>query len=160
MNAISLEKNDLNDSDDSDENLLFNQEKNRMVERHSQTNTPGEETFYGVDMTPKAENTIINEVDKDFDYNKQSEEEKIYNNLINQYINLFNQGKISELEKLIEDCNNESLSIEYKFNFTFNKFIYNKNKIAYIVRCIDHKNDYGNSEDEAINVSVGYKCII
>ena len=153
MNAISLEKNDLNDSDDSDENLLFNQEKNRMVERHSQTNTPGEETFYGVDMTPKAENTIINEVDKDFDYNKQSEEEKIYNNLINQYINLFNQGKISELEKLIEDCNNESLSIEYKFNFTFNKFIYNKNKIAYIVRCIDHKNDYGNSEDEAINVS-------
>ena len=153
LNAISLEKNDLNDSDDSDENLLFNQEKNRMVERHSQTNTPGEETFYGVDMTPKAENTIINEVDKDFDYNKQSEEEKIYNNLINQYINLFNQGKISELEKLIEDCNNESLSIEYKFNFTFNKFIYNKNKIAYIVRCIDHKNDYGNSEDEAINVS-------
>ena len=152
MNAISLEKEDLNDSEDSDEkDLLLTQEKNKIFEPQSPDLTPGEDTFFG--DTPQVENTTINEVDKDFDYNKQSEEEKIYNILIKQYITLFNEGKVSDLEKLIDDCNNESLSIDYKFNFTFNKFIYGQNQISYIVRCIDHKNEYGNSEDENDNNS-------
>ena len=63
---------------------------------------------------------------------------------------LFNEGKINELEKLIDNINKSSNSIEYKFNFTFDKYKYADKEIAYIVRCIDNKNDIGKSSEESM----------
>jgi hypothetical protein len=80
---------------------------------------------------------------------KQSDEEKMYNNLMDQYKSLFNEGKINELEKLIDNINKSSNSIEYKFNFTFDKYKYGEKKVSFIVRCIDNKNDFGKSEEES-----------
>ena len=70
---------------------------------------------------------------------------------MDKYISLFNKGKLSELESLIDKCNNDSLSIEYKFNFTFKKLIYDSNKICYIIRCIDNKNDLDYYEEDISN---------
>ena len=81
---------------------------------------------------------------------KISDEEKIYNNLMDQYKSLFNEGKISELEKLIDNINKGSNSIEYKFTFTFDKYKYSDKEIAYIVRCIDNKNEIGKSSEESM----------
>ena len=83
-------------------------------------------------------------------YKKQSEEEKIYKKKVTQYRALFNNEKFSELEELIDLDNKESSSNEFKFNFTFDRIRYGKNQLAFIVRCIDNKNEFGKSEEESI----------
>ena len=83
-------------------------------------------------------------------YNKQSEEEKIYRQKLRQYKALFNNGKFHELEDLIDLNNRDSTSNEFKFNFTFDRIRYGDKQLAYIVRCIDNKNELGRSEEESI----------
>ena len=83
-------------------------------------------------------------------YSKQSEEEKVYRQKMRQYKSLFNNNKFSELEDLIDLNNKDSTSIEFKFNFTFDRIKYGNNQVAYIVRCIDNKNELGRSEEESI----------
>jgi hypothetical protein len=83
-------------------------------------------------------------------YNKQSEEEKVYRQKIRQYKSLFNNNKFTELEELIDLNNKDSTSIEFKFNFTFDRIKYGNNEVCYIVRCIDNKNELGRSEEESI----------
>ena len=80
---------------------------------------------------------------------KENETEKQYNLYMTQYKNLFEEGKMNELEELIDTCNKNSKTIEYKFNFTFDKYKYGNQKVSFIVRCIDNKNDYGKSEEES-----------
>ena len=87
---------------------------------------------------------------KDKLLNKQNEEKNKYNKIIKKYINLFESYHFTELEDLI-DSYNSSTQIEYKFNFTFDRYNYSNNQVAYIVRCIDNKNDAGKSEEETIN---------
>ena len=82
-------------------------------------------------------------------FNKESEEEKLYNERIEQYKKFFNDGKLNELEELIDNYNKDSSSIEYKFNFTFDKYKYDDNKMSYIIRCIDNKNEIGQSQEES-----------
>ena len=83
-------------------------------------------------------------------YNKQSEEEKTYRQKIKQYKSLFNNCKFRELEDLIDINNRDSTSNEFKFNFTFDRMRYGDKQIAFIVRCIDNKNELGRSEEESI----------
>ena len=83
-------------------------------------------------------------------FNKETEEEKIYKEKMNQYKSLFNNGKMNDLEELIDNCNKNSSSVEYKFNFTFDKYKYANKQISYIVRCIDNKNDEGKSQEESL----------
>ena len=80
----------------------------------------------------------------------QSEEEKIYHQKIKEYKNLFNNGKFTELENLIEECNKDSISNEFKFNFTFDRMKYGENEVCYIVRCIDNKNEIGSNDQESV----------
>ena len=109
------------------------------------TITPGKNPFTdSIEVEPD-----VNSVGKNIMLNKESEEEKKYKNKILQYKILFNEGKLNELEELIENCNNNSSSIEYKFNFTFDKYKYGNKEISYIVRCIDNKNDIGQSQEES-----------
>ena len=84
------------------------------------------------------------------DTSHQSEEEKIYRQKIKEYRSLFNSGNFTELENLIDNCNKDSFSNEYKFNFTFDRMKFGENEVAYIVRCIDNKNEPGTNEQESI----------
>ena len=82
--------------------------------------------------------------------NKQNEEKNKYNKIIKKYLNLFESCNFTELEDLIDSYNINSQQ-EYKFNFTFDRYNYGNNQVAYIVRCIDNKNDAGKSEEETFN---------
>ena len=90
------------------------------------------------------------EINSKDNYNKQTEEEKLYKQKIRQYKLLFNSGKFTELEDLIDLNNKDSSSNEFKFNFTFDVIKYGENQVSYIVRCIDNKNEGGRSEEESI----------
>ena len=155
----STDADDINETiDESDEKDLLlkpDKKKNKInLISTPQTPTPGGDTP-DPDITPQIDSNIDttnrNEYDKKMGFNKLSEEEKNYNNYMSQYKSLFNEGKIDELENLIDICNKDSSSIEYKFNFTFDKLIYGNKQISYIVRCIDNKNDFGKSQEETEN---------
>ena len=94
------------------------------------------------------ESNIKNKEEKEA-FNIEREEEQIYKTRINLYKSLFNDGKINELEELIDNCNKKSSSIEYKFNFTFDKYIFGNKQLSYIVRCVENKNDEGIEQEES-----------
>ena len=107
------------------------------------TPTPGKEGDLAEKGNIKISNRMVN-------FNKQSEEEKNYKSKLIQYRTFFEKGKFNELEDLIDKCNKDSNSNEYTFNFTFDQYKYGNKKIAYIVRCIDNKNEFGKSEEDTI----------
>ena len=122
---------------------------------NSETPTPAGDTLITPGGVTPLSDTIeeesdLNNLDQNIVFNKESEEEKRYKSKMEQYIYLFNEGKINDLEELIDNCNKNTSSIEYKFNFTFDKYKYGYKQISYIVRCIDNKIDTGQSEEESI----------
>ena len=144
---LKPEKNDKND--------IMNDKYNYDTPTPNPTPTP---TPNG--QTPENDLTLISnsalnnnsndeDDEKNTNFNKNSKEEKLYKNRMNRYKNLFNEGKLNELEQLIDNCNENSSSIDYKFNFTFDKYKYDQKQISYIVRCVDNKNDNGKSEEES-----------
>ena len=80
-------------------------------------------------------------------------EESIFHEKLNLYRKLFFNENFDELEKAIVNDMKDKETIVYKFNFTFKKYIYNKNKCAYIIRCIENKNllGFSGSDDEENN---------
>ena len=82
---------------------------------------------------------------------KKSEEEKICLEKIEEYKHLFNEEKFEELEDLIDLCNKDSVYSEYKFNFTFDRYKFGDNDMAYIIRCIDNQNQEGLSEEKSVD---------
>ncbi len=80
-------------------------------------------------------------------FNKQTDENKEFQSKINQYRSLFETARFSELEELIEKVNSETITKEYKINFTFSVYRFGDNQVAYVIRCIDNKSefDYGAS---------------
>jgi hypothetical protein len=69
------------------------------------------------------------------------------------YKRLFLNENFNELEKTITFDTKDNEKIVYKFNFTFKKYLYNDNKISYIIRCIENKNlnGFSGSDDEVYN---------
>ena len=141
-----------------DENdLLMEEEKKNDKNSGKNFNTPAPTPTPGGETTPGAvpisesaeDDSDITNGEQKVGFNKQSEEEKFYNSKIEQYKSLFNEGKVNDLEELIDNCNKNSASVEYKFNFTFDKYRYGNKQISYIVRCIDNKNDIGKSQEES-----------
>ena len=152
MNKNSVIESDIQEEDyEEDELLIENEEKkSNIVTTTNITPTP---TPMGETPTPPGNVTPISEEGEDSSQNmilkKENEIEKQYNFYMTQYKTLFEEGKMNELEDLIDNCNKNSKTIEYKFNFTFDKYKYGENKVSFIVRCIDNKNDYGKSEEES-----------
>ena len=152
-----------------EEDYLMEEEKNKEKEIKDQKNntlnyknssiitlnpTP---TPYDGTLTPP--NQISDSIDIDSDINnteqnivlnKESEDKKLFNTKMNQYKKLFNEGKINELEDFIDDCNKNSSSVGFKFNFTFDRYKYGNKQISYIIRCIDTKNDIRISQEESV----------
>ena len=168
-NNIEEDENEKNDDEDENESLLKSEYSNRKKTSNQNNNQENSniQSSYNTPAptptptpTPDGETPNINaslitnsiiskEGDKNIDFKKYSHEEKLYKTRMNQYKTLFYEGKIDELDELIENCNKNSTSIEYKFNFTFDRYKFGKNQIAYIVRCVDTKNDIGNSDEES-----------
>ena len=142
-----------------DENdLLMEDKKNNNIDKDEDKNntptpnpspTPMGPTPITISESNDEESNIVN-LEEKIKLNKQSEEEKIFNTKIEQYKTLFNEENFESLEKLINKCNDNSSSVEYKFNFSFNKKAYENKQVMYIVRCIDNKNDIGKSQEESI----------
>ena len=148
-------QNDIIGEDDENDPLI-NEETNINIKNDKATylsmQTPNQTKIES--QTPDDVDASSSKMDSSSDqkenHKKISDEEKNYNYLMEQYQSLFNEGKINELEKLIDNINKSSNSIEYKFNFTFDKYKYADKEIAYIVRCIDNKNDIGKSSEESM----------
>ena len=154
IKLLSTNKNSVLDSDvmgeeyEEDELLLENEEtkSNAVITitptPNGETPTPGEVNTPLVDETGE-------ESSQNMIFQKENEADRQYNSYMNQYKKLFEEGKLNELEELIDNCNKNSKTIEYKFNFTFDKYKYGEKKVSFIVRCIDNKNDFGKSEEES-----------
>ena len=82
----------------------------------------------------------------------KSVEEKVFFEKMEQLCNLFKEEKYDNLEDLIEQYNKDSKYIEYKFNFTFDKYKFGENNISYIIRCIDIKNNEAQSEEKSFEL--------
>ena len=117
------------------------------------TPTPDENLLnvnYNNNDNVNGDSSKINQQNANLDFNKKSEEEKDFIMKVKQYKELFTKGKFDELDELIDDCNRDSNSKEYKFNFTFDKYKFGIKNISYIVRCIDSKNEGINSDNDSI----------
>ena len=68
-------------------------------------------------------------------------ENNFFENKLNHYKHLFNLEKYHDLENLVVEDTLDHDCIEIKFNFTFKKYHYGNNQYAYIIRCIDNKNE-------------------
>ena len=108
---------------------------------HNNTLTPGSTP------TPEEKDIPTEEKLKNSDIN---EKKKKIKKILLKYQNLFQQSKFSDLEELIDFYNLNSI-YEYKFNFTFDRYKFGNNQMAYVVRCIELKNDSGKSAEETIN---------
>ena len=86
---------------------------------------------------------------------QMNNEELMFMNKLKIYKSLFTKNNFIKLEDMI-DSDTKDNSITYKFNFTFKKYNYHNNKVCYIIRCVDNKNEYGikysSSESEGLNI--------
>ena len=127
-------------------NAIKKTQKDRETPNPTSTPTPTPTPTPTFDQTPTPDGKESRSKKKKI----KNEEKDNYNSIIKKYVKLFENFYFSELENLIDNYNLNS-SIEYKFNFTFDRYKYGNNHMAYIVRCIDNKNDAGKSEEETIN---------
>ena len=84
-------------------------------------------------------------------------ENNCFENKLNQYKNLFNLEKYKDLENLMIEDTMDHECIEIKFNFTFKKYHYGNNQHAYIIRCIDNKNEIVSSGSDVENNIQNYE---
>ncbi len=76
------------------------------------------------------------------------DENYTFENKLKQYKNLFIFERYNDLEKLMDDDTNDPECNVIKFNFTFKKYLYGDNSYAYIIRCIDNKNNIVSSDSD------------
>lgn len=140
-------EDDFFDDDEDNELLLSNCSKQKMKKKKfTPTPTGGEGQNFPLNLT------ILNLQQEKLMLNR-SEEEKIFYERMEKVDNLFKEEKYEDLEDLIDSYNKEpKLFAEYKFNFTFDKYIFGDNNISYIIRCIDNKNIDGQSEEKSFDL--------
>ncbi|MCQ2816891.1 MAG: PAS domain S-box protein, partial [archaeon] len=119
------------------------------------TPTPGL-TFKGNTPGNTPNENLINEEER-VDFNKQSDEEKEFKTKIDKHVVLFEDGKFNELEQLIDEYAKESNFNDFKFNIAFDIYKYGEKQRAYVIRCIDNKNEGGDSDEETVGENVDPK---
>ena len=139
--------NQLNNNNNNKPNNKIN--KNNKNYKNKRPSTP----YYTPTPTPEVQsfspNNKINHLrsGKIKKTNKITEE-SIFNEKLKLYRKLFINENFDELEKIIVNDMKDKETIVYKFNFTFKKYIYNKNQFAFIIRCIENKNLLGFSDTD------------
>ncbi len=93
--------------------------------------------------------------------NNSTSPEGIFNQKLNLYKKLFNYNKFTDLEEIIENDTRDYNTLSYKFNFTFKKYNYRKDKLCYVIRCVDNKSELGLNklDDDSQNNEAGKKII-
>ena len=163
--TIKIDFSDSSDENEKDENnqllsnqksgkktVNFNLSKNKKIKKtvtNKYYETPGNTT----NDTKTPDDNIQNNIN----------ENNIFEKKINEYKNLFILEKYSELENLMDEDTMNEECIEIKFNFTFKKYYYGDNLYAYIIRCIDNKNEivsFDSEEEQNIqNAETGNKLL-
>ena len=98
---------------------------------------------------------------KDTCFQKTNSTDDIFYQKLNIYKKLFSYNKFTELEDIIENDTKDKNTLIYKFNFTFRKYNYRKDKVCFVIRCIDNKSEKGlnQSDDDSQNNDAGKKII-
>ena len=81
----------------------------------------------------------------------QDEDYKEFSSKIKKYRELFESGKFEELCEFIDECNYDNNSQVFKFNFTFDRIKFGNQNMAYIIRCIDNKNDASKDDEDSFD---------
>ena len=92
-------------------------------------------------------NNGINQIKTQKDSIEEESEE--FNFKINKYKRLFEEKNFNKLIDYIDENNKNTLSEVFKFNFTFDRIKFGHQEMAYLIRCIDNKNDKLYSEEES-----------
>ena len=156
LSQESLEDEEIDDEEN--ELLLSNISKKKHIKNKYITpeGTPKPESPFSINLTPlnlRNETTTTNNNFSNQEKNiNKSEEEKIFVERMEKMINYFKEERFDELESLISLYNNESKILEYKFNFTFDKYKYGNNEIGYIIRCIEQKKLEGQADEKSFEL--------
>ena len=98
---------------------------------------------------------------KDTCFPNKTSTDGIFFQKLNVYKKLFSYNKFTELEELIENDTKDKNTLVYKFNFTFRKYNYRKDKVCFVIRCIDNKTEKGiNQSDDDSQFNDASKKII
>ncbi len=142
-NNIIMKTKTNNDLHISGNLILKKKTKNSSFYKYSGTNLNTYNNIFH--EGPKLKTTPANIVI--YDYSSSIPKPRKYENIrieglrkINLYKNLFQLGKFKELEMLFDKESFDG-NIEFKFNFSFEKYFYDNEKICFIIRCIDTKID-------------------
>ena len=114
-------------------------------------NTPNNNLLKVDNTNYNGDSSKINQENSKLDFNKKSDEEKAFIAKVKKYKELFTQGNFDQLDELIDDCNRDSNSSEFRFNFTFDKYKFGIRNVSYVVRCIDAKNEGFKSDEDTLN---------
>jgi len=134
---ISMDKKDTFANGEND-NSIINHNQTQIAEEED--NLVDEET-----KTKRAGEADTHEVKQNIGFDKQQDEERVFQSKISQFRNLFEYGKFQELEDAIDKSNQDTGIKEYKFNFTFLPYKFGNNETLYIIRCIDNKSEFDDS---------------
>ena len=93
--------------------------------------------------------------------NNSATVDNIFIQKLSLYKKLFSSNKFTELEEVIENDTKEENTLSYKFNFTFKKHNYKKEKICFVIRCIDNKSELNlnKNDDDSQNNETGKKIL-
>lgn len=85
--------------------------------------------------------------------NRLPEEEVEFLQQLNQHKILFYKGNFDELENLLKsDLPDSPYRDGFKFNFTFDRYKFGEKSQAYIIRCLENKNDFDGSDDSGDSI--------
>ena len=85
--------------------------------------------------------------------NKLPEEEIEFIQQLNQHKILFYKGNFDELENLLRNnLPDYPCRDGFKFNFTFDRYKFGEKSQAYIIRCLENKNDFDGSDDSGDSI--------
>lgn len=101
-------------------------------------------------LSPRKKDSLIN---MGINNSKLPEEEIEFIQKLNEHKVLFYKGNFDELEIMIKSATTENnaynsvVSEGFKFNFTFDRYKFGLKSQAYVIRCIENKNDFDGSDD-------------
>ena len=142
---------EIENNNNDDDNNNNNNEKltpNKNNDMNTPTPTPGNDNNVTPGNTKNKNNSKIRKSLRKI--TEKFNEETYFKDRLNIYMKLFTNENFDELEKIMTTDTKGKEAIIFRFNFTFKKYIYNINHIAYIIRCIENKNlnGFSGTEDE------------
>ena len=144
MFLTEFENSNVNNENNINENSIIEEENEKLVSNiHYKSTFKNDNNKIHSKFVPKNSYKNQNSSSSNSSLkNVQEDEEKEAIKKLSKYKQFFKEEKFSDLEKLFDEDTQLDSTVEYKFNFTFEKYNFYNNYFAYLIRCIDNKNDY------------------